>query len=153
MALGKTLAYLAKMTASQQKFAEGVASGLPAVRAYMIAYPKAKESGAHASASKSLKNPKIASEIDRIRKRTQEVGGGAVLTLLEKRLFLAAVVRCKIAEVPNDSPLWQSIKHSKDGVEYKLPDKLRAIQQDNDLAGEGAESQKSQALLDLLERI
>ena len=90
MALGKTLAYLAKMTSAQQKFAEGVATGLPAVRAYMVAYPKAKLPGAHASASKSLKNPKIASEIDRIRKRTQEVGGGAVLTLLEKRLFLAA---------------------------------------------------------------
>lgn len=51
------------------------------------------------------------------------------------------------------SDLWESIKRTREGAEYRLPDKLRAIQLDNDLAGEGSEAQANDELAALLGRI
>jgi hypothetical protein len=76
-----------------------------------------------------------------------------VLTLMQKRIFLARVVRAVIANEPDSSDLWQSIKRTKDGTEYRLPDKLAAIKIDCDLAGDGAEAEGNDALAALLERV
>jgi hypothetical protein len=70
----------------------------------------------------------------------------ALLTMEEKRKFLARVVRSKPADEPVDSDLWQEIEVKPDSVKRKMPDKLRAIAMDNDLAGEGAEAKAAGAI-------
>jgi hypothetical protein len=55
--------------------------------------------------------------------------------------------------LPADSPLWQSIKTTKEGTEYRLPDKLAAIARWCDLKGEGIDAKADDALTGLLERI
>lgn len=76
-----------------------------------------------------------------------------VLTIAEKRDFLARLVRCKPANEPADSDLWNGIEDTEQGKRYKLPDKLRAIALDNDLAGEGAEAGGNKALGELVKRL
>ncbi|MDB6152454.1 MAG: Terminase small subunit [Chthoniobacteraceae bacterium] len=82
----------------------------------------------------------------------EKMAGSAVLTLMEKRIFLARVVRAVISNLANDSDLWQSIKRTKTGIEFRLPDKLRAIEVDNNLAGTGSEAEVNDSLAGLLER-
>lgn len=65
----------------------------------------------------------------------------AILSLVEKREYLASIVRTPIGNVNEDSPLAQKVKRrsDKDGSrteEIELPGKLRAIELDARLAGE-----------------
>jgi hypothetical protein len=76
-----------------------------------------------------------------------------VLTQLEKRSFLARIVRARIIKLPEDSDLWQTIKPTKEGNEFRLPDKLRALRQDNDLAGEDTAPEANDTLKAFLDRI
>lgn len=87
------------------------------------------------------------------RRRQAEVDAeneSALLTVQEKREFLARVIRSKPAKEHNDSDLWQEIEITPERVKRKLPDKLRAIALDNDLAGEGAEAAAASALPEIL---
>lgn len=64
-----------------------------------------------------------------------------VLTLAEKRKFLASIVRTPIGQVTESSPLAQKVKRrtDKDGSqteEIELPGKLKALELDAHLAGE-----------------
>lgn len=81
----------------------------------------------------------------------------AVLTIVEKRRFLARVVRAKLKEEPAESDLWQEVEITGDKVKKKMPDKLRAIALDNDLAGDGSEAKANDALsaaaIETLDRI
>lgn len=77
----------------------------------------------------------------------------SLLTIEEKRVFLARIVRARVAELPEDSDLWISVKRTEKTAEFRLPDKLAAIKADNDLAGEGAEASGGDALAGLLGRI
>ena len=88
-----------------------------------------------------------------MRDKGDRLPGSAVLTYAEKRNFFARVVRAEVALLPADSDLWGSIKRTKDGVEYRLPDKLAAIRLDNDLAGDGSEAEACDSLTELLKRI
>jgi len=55
----------------------------------------------------------------------------------ERRAFLADIVRTPVGEVTENSPLCQSYKVDNEGkVEYKMPDKLKALELDAKLAGE-----------------
>lgn len=137
----------------QAKFCEGIIAGLTATEAYKAAYPRSSAKAAESSASALLRNPKITEEIQRLRDLATEKAGSAVLTLMEKRMFVARLVRAKVGELEHDSDLWNSIKRTDTGIEYRLPDKLKAIELDNDLAGEGSEAEGKDALAGLLERI
>jgi hypothetical protein len=59
-----------------------------------------------------------------------------VMSLREKRLFLAAVVRTPIGEVDENSPLCQYFQRTKAGLRVTMVDKLRALELDAKLAGE-----------------
>ncbi len=77
----------------------------------------------------------------------------AVLTIEDKRRFLARVVRACVATTPDDSDLWQSVKRTKDGIERRFPDKIKAIESDNDLAGDGSQAKANESLATELARI
>lgn len=129
------------LSATHQKFADGIAMGLNTTQAYRAAFPRCKSDGSAAvSGSRLLRNPKIEAEITRIRREAEKLAGGAVLETAEKRRFLARLVRARLSSEPDDSDLWQEISDTEHGRKRKLGDKLKAIQIDNDLAGEGAEA-------------
>lgn len=60
-----------------------------------------------------------------------------MLTIMEKRKFLAAIIRTPIGQIDESSPLCQSFEIGKEGErKYKMPDKLKAIERDDALAPE-----------------
>ena len=138
------------LTGPQRKFCEGVVAGDTAADAYAAAYPNAARTSSGKQASKLLANPEVQEEIGRLREKADPHGGSAVMTLVEKRSFLARIVRARPALLEEDSDLWQSVKRTKDSIELKLPDKLSALSRDSDLAGEGADATATDALTNLL---
>lgn len=136
------------LTGPQQKFCEGVISGLNATDAYVEAFPKASRRSADANATRLMGKDGIKAEIRRLRALAQEKAGSALMTLIEKRTYLARVVRCELGERMPAPDLIQSIEveKRKDGDDWldihkvRVCDKLAAIKLDNDLAGEGSEA-------------
>lgn len=76
----------------------------------------------------------------------------AVLTIEEKRRFLARVVRGKPEDASADNPDCE-VRMSKAGPYYAFPDKLRAVAQDNDLAGDGSQARANDSFSEQLARI
>jgi hypothetical protein len=106
----------------------------------MVAYPNASYATANAAAHRIVARPEVRAEIMRLRAQAQPMAGSAVMTLIEKRSFLARVVRARIALLPEDSDLWQSVGRANWGNIYRLPDKLQAIVEDTRLAGLDSEA-------------
>lgn len=129
-----------------ERFACELAKGSAAGKAYEAAGYK-RDDGC---ASRLLRNAKVAARVDWLKRQAAAVD---VLTIAEKRQFLARLVRCKPAVEPHDSDLWNGVEAVDGVIKYKLPDKLRAIALDNDLAGEGAEASGQKALAELVKRL
>ena len=140
------------LSGPRQKFCEGIVTGKTVTDAYAEAYPKASRPAACAHGARLMAKPEIRAELGRLRSLAEQQAGGAVLTLMEKRIFLARIVRACIAKLPEDSDLWASIKRTEAGVEFRLPCKLAAIREDNDLAGEGSEAEVQDAISEMLAR-
>lgn len=132
--------------ARQERFACELAKGNAAGKAYELAGYKRDD----ASACRLSRNAKVQARIEWLKRQAAAVD---VLTIAEKRQFLARLVRCKPAEEPPESDLWNGIEDTEQGRRYKLPDKLRAIALDNDLAGDGAEAGGQKALGELVKRL
>jgi len=141
------------LSPAHQKFAERIVAGDTPPKAYRKAYPKATAVTANGRGSKLAKKEHIKAEVTRLRQRIQEKAGGLVMTEVEKRLFLAAVVRTPIDDIDGKSPLCQSVKTSEGGIEYKMPDKLKAIALDNDLAGDGNLAGANAAIVTFAQRM
>jgi hypothetical protein len=99
-----------------------------------------KYDSAKAAAWLLLQQDDFQAEIARLRMKAQDVAGPAVMTLIEKRSFLARVVRARPTLLEEDSDLWQSISHTHCGHIYRLPDKIQVIVEDNKLSGDGSEA-------------
>ena len=117
--------------------------GASAIRAYMVAHPKMSHLSANGAAHLYLKRPEIRAEIRRLRTQAEEVGGSAFLSVSEKRLFLARVIRARIASLPHDSDLWQSMHQTSRGTYFRLPNKIEAIRLDNELSPDETEERSS----------
>ena len=78
--------------------------------------------------------------IERAAEKVAGEEGRRFLSLLEKRAYLAMVVRTPIGEIDEKSPLCQAVEWGKNGRKIKMPDKLRALELDAKLAGELHES-------------
>lgn len=142
------------LSVKHQKFAERVAAGDTPPKAYKAAYPKASAVSVDSLSSKLTKNLKVKEEIVRLRHRIQESAGGTVLSEIEKRQFLADVVRTPVGKIDKDHPLCQSYKVAADGtVKIKTVDKIRALIVDNDLAGQGAQAGADKAIMSLADRV
>ena len=130
------------MTNGQLTFAAGVAAGLANGEAYAKAFPKSKHPEMDAGRLMSDKNPnkpKIIAEIQRIRGKAEENPGSNFLSIIEKRNFLARLVRAQLSTLPDDSDLWQEVSVTDIGIKRKLPCKLKAIASDNELSTDGAD--------------
>ena len=80
-----------------RKFCEAIVSGLTGVRAYALTYPRCSLKTARFNASHLRAKPHIQQEIARMRAQADAIVGPTVLTLIEKRLWLARVVRANLA--------------------------------------------------------
>lgn len=138
-----------------QKFCEGIVSGLNHGDAYAAAYPSAKRNSAAANATRLLKKDEIQAEIARIRAAAEREAGSAVLTLAEKRKFMARLVRTNLSllDMEKDGDLLQEISDTEHGKKVKLASKLDAVKLDNDLAGEGSEAKGNEGLAALMVRL
>lgn len=148
---GKRL--LSSMLSGPRKvFCDGIVAGKPTTEAYRAAYPRATPEGARKHASRLKARADVREEIARLRRLADEKAGSAVMQCVEKRMFLAQLVRARVSDLPDDSDLFQSIKQGKGFVERKLPDKLAAIQLDSKLAGEGNPNEAADQLAAMLRR-
>ena len=80
-----------------RKFCEGIVSGPTGVRAYALAYPRCSLNTARINASQLRAKPHIQQEIARRRAQAEAIVGSDVLILIEKRRWLARVVRANLA--------------------------------------------------------
>ena len=131
--------------------------GQEAVEAYREVYGEVK--GAEVSASRLLSFAKVK---ERIHALQQIAALDSLMTRDEKRRFLKRVVFTSIGRVDKENELCQSYKqrNTETGTEqeYKMPDKLRAIELDSKLAGELKETHEHRhelddGLIELLARI
>lgn len=90
------------------------------------------------------RNQNVISPSKALQSTIEEHGNPAILTLKEKREYLASIVRTPVGDVTENSPLAQKVKRTSrtdkggttDTEEIELPGKLRAIELDARLAGE-----------------
>lgn len=130
------------LSGPQRKFCEGIVRGLNQTEAYRAAYPNCSAKAAESKASRMVREGKVKAEIERLREKADDKAGSAVLTLAEKRSFLARVVRMEgaILDEDKDGDLINGLKFDKFGNRVlDLPDKLRAVELDAKLAGELAQ--------------
>lgn len=128
--------------AKREAFARAYAISGDATKAHVKAYGAAKSIRVNAAnGCRLVTDDNILLRVEEIRKElAPEMKKGMVLSMQEKRAFLALVVRTAIGDIDQLSPLcqqWKEITTEHGGsVEYKMPDKLRAIELDAKLAGE-----------------
>ena len=93
------------MTPQRQKFAELIATGEPNTRAYAAAFNKPKITDSVRSAAARLaKDPEIHAKITELRTRAREASeAAAILTIQEKRMYLAQIVRTPITEIEKEA--------------------------------------------------
>ena len=129
-----------------EAFAFLVAGGASAAEAYRKAGFKASGPTAQTKGPKLAKQGHIKVRVADLRRKAQEAAKEreveGVLTLAEKRLFLARVLRTPVGQVTADSDLAQEVTVDEKTMKVKMPDKLKALALDNDLAIEGAEANK-----------
>lgn len=137
---------------AQARFCALYAVSMDGKAAYMEAFPKAAPLSAEAAASRLLRSDKVQAEIERIRQKAETRAGGAVLNLEIIHDFLYRLVTCAPAMEPRESNLWQSVKITEDGTEYRLPDKLAAIARFCDLKSKGSAANAQDAITAMIER-
>lgn len=142
------------MDPRHQKFAELLALGTSAGPAYAEAYSKPAITASVAAAGRRLATQShIAAKVQSIREKAAiESEAATVLSLQEKRQFLARIVRTPVTLLdPDDKSTHDLIKKVSIKVigsgenldtttEVEGYDKIKAIVEDTNLAGDGAES-------------
>ncbi|MDC0088153.1 terminase small subunit [Akkermansiaceae bacterium] len=121
------------MNARQKKFADNYVKGMSVQQAYIKAGYGSKGRAASSAANKLLN---IADIAEYIKELQQTDTNAALLTVEEKRLFLASAVRTPVENIDDKSLLCTGITYSKDGMPIiHSVDPIRAIQEDSRLAG------------------
>jgi hypothetical protein len=126
-----------------RKFCEGIVSGLTGVRAYALAYPHCSLNTARINASQLRAKPHIQQEIARRRAQADAIVGSDVLILIEKRRWLARVVRANLAfldpEIDGDLLVSLHVEERRKQPrvsKMRIANKLAAIRLDSRLAGD-----------------
>ena len=124
----------------QARFCHLLSLGMPTGQAYIEAgylrkdgkIPDAREAMHHGC--RLLSEPKVKQYLTSLRETAFLAN---VLSLAEKRSFLADIVRTPVGEVDVNNKLAQGVRYMKgEMVELKIPDKISALKLDAQLAGE-----------------
>ena len=120
-------------------FAQFVAKGTSACEAYRKAYgDKLSSAVQRANSSRLLTNATVQQRVKWLQKSS---ASDTMLSIEEKRKFLADCIRTPIGRLNADSPLAQKVRVTPEGMEVVMVDKLRALELDAKLAGELGDSQ------------
>ena len=123
----------------QVKFCQIMVSGKPQTVAYQEAYNCENYDTAGANATRLLKDARVIEYVSQLRKERDDA---AVLSIQQKREFLARVVNAKIGELTENDNLVQEVKIAPDGsISLKIPSKTEAIKIDNAMMGHDAPKQ------------
>ncbi|MDC1268193.1 hypothetical protein N8Z76_00510 [Gammaproteobacteria bacterium] len=128
-----------ELTSNQLKYCALFVSGEHSkVACYQLAFPDCTTKKSASTLSQRLgKNPLVIAQIAHLRKRIED---GTVMEAIEKREYLARVVRGTPRELSKDSKLTQEYTEKDDAfgnktIHYKGCSKLDAIKLDNQMAG------------------
>lgn len=117
-----------------EAFALNVARGMSATEAYRQAGYAPKDADVNGPILIGNHGNGIKERVEYIK---AQAATSAVLSIAEKREFLAKVLRTAIGDVDEKSPLCQSFEIGKEGErKYKMPCKLKTIERDDALAPE-----------------
>ncbi len=129
---------------------------MSAAAAYRKHWPKASKATAERQgpflASKHEVSMRIAWLRSEASKRLETQADGVVMSIAEKRAFLAKVVRSVPSEASFDNAACELVI-TKMGPAAVFPSKLAAMKLDNDLAGEGAEAAANKALEIIIKKL
>src|SRR5436189_5654348 len=103
----------------QRKFCEAIVAGLRSGEAYAVASPCAAPSTRWTGGARLLARSDVQAEIARLRAVADLSQGSAVLTLIDKRRFLARVVRARAGLLAEGSDLWQRVRISDKRVRFR----------------------------------
>jgi hypothetical protein len=87
-----------------------------------------------------------------VTEKAKEIAADAVLSMLEKRLFCARIIRSKPSDATMENPDCELVM-TKMGPCALFPSKATLIKLDNDLAGDGSEAEGMTALVELARRL
>lgn len=135
--------------AQHERFACELAKGCSQDEAYVKAGFKQNRG----NAARLKANERVSQRLEWLQRKAATM---TVLSIDEKRDFLARLLRVKGAAIDEekDGDLINGLKYDAAGNRILiLPDKLKAIQLDNDLAGDGSEANAATALSNLLGRL
>ena len=125
------------LSAKQVRLVHNIALGLPHYEAYKQAgygTPETTQAGASHAVCIMMRMPKMASYLAELKEASYLEN---VLSLAEKRSFLADVVRTPVGALSLQDKLAQRVRyHQGEMVELCMPDKLKAVELDARLAGE-----------------
>ena len=93
----------------QERFAQLVAQGIPASQAYVQAGYSKRHPDSTVNACLLLKTPRVAARVAEIQDLAASLGA-TLLTIIEKRRFLAELVRTPIGNIGPDSWLCQEFR-------------------------------------------
>lgn len=131
--------------ARHQRYADGILQGLEGWDAYMKAFPDCRtKASAHTGHKRASKRADVKAYMQAVQLEARD---SSVLTVLEKRRFLARVVRTPINEGMDPRELEQknldlvksySTSETETGTTFRLErlDPLKAIEIDNKLSGD-----------------
>lgn len=121
-----------------EEFARLIFEGKNGTEAYRKAFPDSSYETAMSGASTILRYPKISARIAFLQSKTAEK---SVLSAIERREWLADLVRTPADRINGSSPLCAGVKPLKDGqVQYLVPDKVAALKLDALLSGDLAQA-------------
>lgn len=122
------------LTEKQKAFARGVFKGLSQREAYKRAYDctKKKDETVDALASRLLSNVKVQKYLEELNEKAESP---LVLTKQQRMEWLSRVVTTPIGEIDNTSELCQEYSVDENGIKYKMPSKITAIQELNKMDG------------------
>jgi hypothetical protein len=108
-----------------ENFAQAVARGARAGRAYEEAGFRIKPGTGHLAGWRLMKNPEIKARIAELQSEATAECRIDRLRLLD---FLSDVIQTSACDVPEESPLCQAFYRSEKVFSSQMPDKLRAVE-------------------------
>lgn len=134
-----------------EQFAQFIVAGRDQKEAYSLVFGSSDRT-CEVNSSDLIRKQPVSDRISELRRSVSNML--PVLSLAEKREFLRSVVKTEVGKIDENSPLTQSYKRrvstdkngqSTEEIEFKMPDKLRAIELDAKLAGELVEGHNRDA--------
>jgi hypothetical protein len=130
----------------RERFAINLFNGMNTLDSYIAAtnnFDK-KKKNIEQTAYPWSKRPEVLARVEWLK---HQAANEQVMSMVEKRKFLATVVRTSIGDVNVHSQVCREYNDTDDGLKVKSYNKLEAIKIDNDMAGDNAPLESSHRVI------